>query len=144
VIDVYDATKVTTWSLIERIKFLAMAKSPRGQGFLSVALALPNTEKHEFRVSDRVFAYTEVDLAAECPAGKVLLALGDAVVRGGRLDLPSSALLEDEGRKVLEDIENTASCKISLSADIVSTVRDRYCSSGPYTAMEASWLKIGV
>jgi len=68
----------------------------------------------------------------------VLYALGEAVVTGGRVDLPSSGLLEGDGMAALGTIQHATYSAVALSADIVSTVTGKY-SAGPYTAFQASW-----
>ena len=48
------------------------------------------------------------------------------MVTGGRVDLPSSGLLEGEGLAALGTIQNATYSSVALSADIVSTVSGKY------------------
>eukprot|EP00966_Prymnesium_polylepis_P190801 4421823-Prymnesium_polylepis.1 len=61
---------------------------------------------------------------------QVLYALGEAVVTGGRVDLPSSGLLEGDGMAALGTIQHATYSAVALSADIVSTVTGKYSAGG--------------
>lgn len=67
----FDAERADAYSLIQQIKILALTKSPRGQGFRSIALALPPSPEGAFSISSKISADCADDLADDCALGKV-------------------------------------------------------------------------
>ena len=81
-VEEYDPSTATATSLIKRIKFLAMTKSPRGQGFRTIALAPPPSATG-LAITNKIAAQGAADLKDDCDAGKVCGVGGRWRQRGG-------------------------------------------------------------
>jgi len=143
-VDEYDATTATWEPLVKRIKFLATTKSPRGQGFRTVAIATPpSPDGSSLVIADKIVASSVRELNDDFPAGKIIEALGNAVVTAGTVDLPSTALLAGDGQPQLRALEHATLCAIKLLApDVLSTVKANY-STGSFTASQDKWSRPG-
>jgi len=129
-------------ALCKKISELALFNSPRGQGFLSIALVTGGGAS--WIISDNIMSdgsdLDDGDMASgnDGPARKVLTALGNATLTGGTVNLVGCDALY-KSSEALTAVENETTSLISVSEELVL---DPYTSTGSVSAaMARSWVR---